>query len=152
MTTEEKAEENIDSAFKDLVPPETPENLPPPKKERKKRESKKLTPVLLFDEETILSLIRFPFDYGARRYGDFWRLQPEEEKALSLLVNKVSSKWIPEWLEKFSDELALTILMFQVLYPRYMTTRDVLAIKKRKEENASEIPPLSSPEQKEVTS
>ena len=90
---------------------------------KRQEEQKKL---LLFDEELIGSFLELPFDYFARRYGDFWKLLPDEKKKLTALSNKVASKWLPLWLERFADEAALGLTFGMIVYPRYLQTKELI--------------------------
>lgn len=94
-------------------------------REQRKREDIKKT-MLLFDDELTGSFIEIPFDYFAKRYGEFWRLAPEEKKKLSTLANKVASKWLPLWLERFADEVALALTFGMMVYPRYLQTKELV--------------------------
>ena len=94
-------------------------------REQRKREDVKRT-MLLFDDELTASFIEIPFDYFAKRYGDFWRLSPEEKKKLSSLTNKVASKWLPLWLERYADEVALALTFGMMVYPRYLQTKELV--------------------------
>ena len=93
--------------------------------EQRRREGAKKA-MLLFDEEIFGSLIELPFDYFTKRYGEFWRLAPEEKKKLSVLTNKVASKWLPLWLERFADEVALGLTFGMIVYPRYLQTKELI--------------------------
>jgi len=94
-------------------------------REQRKREDVKRT-MLLFDEDLTSSFIEIPFDYFAKRYGDFWKLSPEEKKKLASLTNKVASKWLPLWLERFADEVALGLTFGMMVYPRYLQTKELV--------------------------
>ncbi len=69
-----------------------------------------------------------------KRYGDFWKLSEDEEKELSKLVNRVSSKWIPRWLVMYADEIGLIQVIFLLVYPRYAQTQEMLKEKTEKKE------------------
>ena len=92
--------------------------------QRRREDAKKV--MLLFDEDLTGSFIEIPFDYFAKRYGEFWRLSPEEKKKLSSLTNKVASKWLPLWLEQFADEVALALTFGMMVYPRYLQTKELV--------------------------
>lgn len=98
--------------------------------QRRREEAKKAT--LLFDEELIGSFIELPFDYFAKRYGDFWKLSSDEKKKLTILTNKVSSKYLPLWLERFADEVALIATFSMVVYPRWLQTKKTIEEEKEK--------------------
>lgn len=83
-------------------------------------------PVLFFDDETIAHLISFPFSYMAKRQGDFWLLSKDEEKQISVLANKVSSKWLPRWLINYSEEISLASFLFAVIYPRWLMSKAII--------------------------
>lgn len=98
---------------------------------------REITPVLLFDDATIGYIISFPFNYLAQRFGDFWLLSKDEEKQISDLSNKVASKWVPNWLKQYSEEIALISFSFALVYPRYLQTKilsESLKIKPKKED------------------
>ncbi len=94
--------------------------------QRRREEVKKTLP--LFDLDFIDNLIEIPFDYFAKRYGEFWKLSPDEKKKLGSLSNKVASKWIPLWIERFADELALALTFGMIVYPRYQLTKNMIEI------------------------
>ena len=93
--------------------------------EQRRREEVKKTS-LLFDDEIIDSFIEIPFDFLAKRYGDFWKLSPDEKKKLSNLTSKVASKWLPLWLERYADEAALAFTFAVIVYPRYLQTKEMI--------------------------
>ncbi len=103
-------------------------------RQRRTEEAKKLIP--LFDEEIVKSLITAPFDYFAKRYGEFWKLSRDEEAKLTSLTSRVASKWIPVWIERFADEIAFAMTFGMVIYPRYLQTKEMI----EKSKNQSEQP------------
>ncbi len=110
--------------------------------EQRRREEVKSS-LLLFDDEFIGSIIEQPFDFLARRYGELWKLTPEEKKKLAVLSNKVSSKYLPLWIERFADEIALLLTIGTVVYPRYLLTKTML----EKAKESKEEKPVLQPEQ-----
>jgi len=98
--------------------------------QRRREETKKV--MLLFDEELLSSFIDLPFDFFAKRYGDFWKLLPDEKKKLVTLSNKVCSKWLPLWLERFADEVAFILTFSMAVYPRYLQTKKMIEEGKEK--------------------
>lgn len=92
--------------------------------QRRREEVKKSVP--LFDDEFIGSLIEIPFDYFSKRYGEFWKLSIDEKKKLAQVFNKVASKWLPLWLERYADEFTLAFTLFAVTYPRYLQTKEIV--------------------------
>lgn len=109
--------------------------------EQKRREDVKKT-MLLFDDEFVGSVIEQPFDFLAKRYGEQWRLSLEEKKKLGVLCNKVSSKYLPLWLERFADEIALLLTIGTVVYPRYLMTKAMLEKLEEVKKSDLEIQPL----------
>ena len=105
-----------------------------PDSEKPPTRPRDVTPILLFDDETIGFMVSYPFTYFANRYGDFWKLSVDEQKELARLVNKVSSKWAPRFLINWSDELALGQVAFMMIYPRYLQTKDLILKEKTKVE------------------
>jgi hypothetical protein len=93
--------------------------------EQRRREEVKST-MLLFDDEFIGSIIELPFDYLAKRQGEHWKLSPEEKKKLAVLSNKISSKYLPLWLERYADEVSLILTVGTIVYPRYLMTQELL--------------------------
>jgi len=104
--------------------------------QRRREEAKKVA--LLFDEDLIGSFIEIPFDFFAKRYGDFWKLTQDEKKKLTLLTNKVSSKWLPLWLERFADEAALILTFSMVVYPRWLQMKKIEEEKGKSPSSGSE--------------
>lgn len=105
--------------------------------QRKREEVKKAT--LLFDPEFIGSIIELPFDYLAKRFGEFWKLSTDEKSKLTVLSNKLSSKYIPLWVERFADEIAFLSTLGIIIYPRYLMTKEII-------EKAKLEPPVLKPE------
>lgn len=101
-----------------------------------------ISPILFFDDETIAYIISFPFQYMAKRHGDFWLLSKDEEKQISSIANKVTSKWTPRWLINYSEEIALVSLIFALVYPRYLMTK-ALVEEREKKGSAEKIQTLS---------
>lgn len=64
------------------------------------------------------NLVTFPFDFLAERRGDFWRLSIDEKKSLSQATQGIANKYIPNILEKWSDELFFLVVLSVILYPR----------------------------------
>lgn len=93
--------------------------------EQRRREEVKKS-LLLFDDEFMGAIIEQPFDFLAKRYGEQWKLSIEEKKKLGVLCNKVSSKYLPLWIERFADEIALLLTMGTIVYPRYLMTKAML--------------------------
>ncbi len=106
-------------------------------RQRRTEEVKKLIP--LFDEEIVKTLLTVPFDYFAERYGEFWKLSRDEEAKLTSLSSRVASKWIPVWVEKFADEIALALTFGMVVYPRYLQTKKIVEGSKQKPEKTDSI-------------
>ena len=93
-------------------------------RQRRKEEAKKLIP--LFDEEIVKTLVTVPFDYFAKRYGEFWKLSKDEEAKLTSLSSRVASKWVPIWVERFADEIGLGLTFAMIVYPRYLQTKTMI--------------------------
>lgn len=93
-------------------------------RQKRREDAKKMIPLL--DEQIITSLITLPFDYFAKRYGEFWKLSKDEEAKLSALSGRVASKWIPIWIERFADEIALSLTFAMIVYPRYLQTKAMI--------------------------
>jgi len=108
-------------------------------RQRRSEEAKKLIP--LFDEEIVKTLITVPFDYFAKRYGEFWRLSKDEEAKLSSLSGRVASKWIPVWVERFADEIALGLTFGMIVYPRYLQTKAMVEESGSKPQKTEPKPP-----------
>jgi len=100
-------------------------------KEQRRRVGVKET-LLLFDEQFLNSIIELPFDYFAKRYGEFWKLSPDEKGKLTALSNRLASKYIPLWIERFADEIAFLSTLGIIIYPRYLMTKEL--VKKAGEE------------------
>ena len=115
--------------FEDLIKKaelleEQEEEIPIKKKRRRKKVTTTSTPPSFEIDKTLLKpFINFPFDYFAKRYGNHWSLTKEEEETLIDLTAKVTSKWLPTWLEKFADEIALAFYVFIIVLPRVEQTK-----------------------------
>jgi hypothetical protein len=105
--------------------------------EQRRREEVKEASVL-FDAEFLASIVELPFDYFAKRYGEFWKLSSDEKSKLTLLSNRLASKYIPLWIERYADEIAFLSTFGIIIYPRYLMTKEV--IQKAKEKPSSPIP------------
>jgi len=114
--------------------------------QRRREEAKKA--MVLFDEEILVTLIEIPFDYFAKRYGEFWKLSQDEKKKLSTLSNRVASKWLPLWLERFGDEIALGLTFSMIVYPRYIQTKEMIESEKKSQKKMSS---LSQEDQAEIS-
>lgn len=101
-------------------------------RQRRREEAKKLIP--LFDEEIVKTLVTIPFDYFAKRYGEFWKLSKDEEAKLTSLSSRVASKWIPVWIERFADEIGLSLTFAMIVYPRYLQTKAMIEQSKSQSE------------------
>jgi hypothetical protein len=109
--------------------------------EQRRREEVKKS-LLLFDDEFMGAIIEQPFDFLAKRYGEQWKLSIEEKKKLGVLCNKVSSKYLPLWLERFADEIALLLTIGTVVYPRYLMTKAMLEKPEEIKDSKPEIQPM----------
>lgn len=92
--------------------------------QRRRKEVKES--LVLFDDQFLASIIELPFDYFEKRYGEFWKLSPDERKKLADLSNKLASKYIPLWVERFADEIAFLSTLGILIYPRYLMTKAVI--------------------------
>lgn len=110
-------------------------------RQKRREDAKKLMP--LFDEEIVKSLITVPFDYFAKRYGEFWKLSKDEEAKLTGLSSRVASKWIPVWIERFADEVALGLTFGMIVYPRYLQTKEMVERSRVQPEQPKVEPPPS---------
>jgi len=109
--------------------------------EQRKREEIK-TASVLFDAEFLSSIIELPFDYFAKRYGEFWKLSSDEKGKLTTLSNRLASKYIPLWVERFADEIAFLSTMGIIIYPRYLMTKEMI---EKAQKETSEIKPEIQP-------
>lgn len=110
--------------------------------EQRKREEVKKS-LLLFDDEFMGAIIEQPFDFLAKRYGEQWKLSVEEKKKLGVLCNKVSSKYLPLWIERFADEIALLLTMGTIVYPRYLMTKAMLEKPEEVKDSKLDIQPTA---------
>jgi len=111
-------------------------------RQKRREEAKKIIP--LFDEEIVKALITVPFDYFAKRYGEFWKLSKDEEAKLSSLSGRVASKWIPVWMERFADEIALALTFGMIVYPRYLQTKAMVEESRAPKPEKTELQPSES--------
>jgi hypothetical protein len=91
--------------------------------QRRRKEVKES--LVLFDEQFLASIIELPFDFFAKRYGSFWKLGSDEKEKLTNLSNKLASKYIPLWVERFADEIAFLSTFAIIIYPRYLMTKEL---------------------------
>ena len=131
-TIDKPIEETIspDNEFEDLIKKaelleEQEEEIPTKKKRRRKKVTTSAPPPFSIDKSLLKPFINFPFDYLAKRYGAHWTLTKEEEETLIELSAKVTSKWLPTWLEKFTDEIALAFYVFIIVFPRIEQTKEL---------------------------
>jgi len=108
--------------------------------QRRRKEVKES--LVLFDEQFLASIIELPFDFFVKRYGPFWKLGTDEKEKLTNLSNKLASKYIPLWIERFADEIAFLSTFAIIVYPRYLMTKELT--EKTKEENQPLKPELPS--------
>jgi len=92
--------------------------------QRRRKEVKES--LVLFDEQFLGSIIELPFDFFAKRYGEFWKLSLDEKEKLTALSNKLASKYIPLWIERFADEIAFLSTIGILIYPRYLMTKEMI--------------------------
>jgi len=97
--------------------------------QRRRKEVKES--LALFDEQFLASIVELPFDYFAKRYGEFWKLSSDEKGKLTALSNKLASKYIPLWIERFADEIAFLSTLGILIYPRYLMTKEMIEKAKR---------------------
>ena len=111
--------------------------------EQRRRKEVKET-LVLFDDQFLASIIELPFDFFAKRYGEFWRLSPDERKKLTDLSNKLASKYIPLWVERFADEIAFASTFAIIVYPRYLMTKELAekTIEETPKLKAEPLPPV----------
>jgi len=120
-----------DNEFEDLIKKaelleEQEEEIPIKKKRRRKKvTTSSAPPPFSIDKSLLKPFVNFPFDYLAKRYGTHWTLTKEEEETLIELSAKVTSKWLPTWLEKFADEIALAFYVFIIVFPRIEQTKEL---------------------------
>ena len=91
--------------------------------QRRRKEVKES--LVLFDDQFLASIIELPFDFFAKRYGEFWKLSSDERKKLTDLSNRLASKYIPLWVERFADEIAFLSTFAIIVYPRYLMTKEL---------------------------
>lgn len=70
--------------------------------------------------ETVVAMVALPFDLIAKRKGEHWKLSEEESKQIGTLTAKVLTKNVPEWLDKWGDEIALATVLGMAIVGRYM--------------------------------
>jgi hypothetical protein len=114
-----EVKETLEELKAELVT-ESSNEIPPIKKARgRPRRAKVETDTAQADPATIDAispelveqLLSFGFDYIAERRGEHWKLTEQENKQISLLSSRVANKYLPEWLAKFGDEIALSTLL-----------------------------------------
>jgi hypothetical protein len=98
------------------------------KKEREEQAAE-LAPVLA-------EIVAWPFDVVANRRGEYWRLEDDEKTKLALALSRVSCKYVPTFLARFEEEVALVIAAFTVVSVR---------VRKDIAENARKSPALARP-------
>lgn len=71
------------------------------------------------DEKLFHGIIEFPFRYIATRTDDDkWLLTPEESKELTRLTVAVANKHLPLILDRWGEELALTVFLSVIIMKR----------------------------------
>ena len=119
-----KTDKEIDKDFETLLPPEIeeePEIKTEPKKKRKARK-KSLQPE---ENLKIGSLVLMPLNWILQHLASFYNepgfiLNQIETEQLSQCLDKVGSKHLPLWFEKYSDEIGLLFISFTIFYPRFV--------------------------------
>lgn len=103
-----------------------------PRDKTAKAPTEQTPPIEIFDAATIQEIVAAPFDlYAARSGREHWRLSPQEREKIGLLVNRVASKHLPDWLAQYGDELSLGIVVLVAIQIRLKVDSD---IKVREEE------------------
>ena len=101
---------------------------------KKKRGRKKKTETLQIGQ-TLLIPINYLLNHFAEIYNEeSFRLNEQESEEFGNAIDKVASKYLPLWIDKYSDELGLAFITFTIFYPRYNLYRNI----KKKKLNLSE--------------
>jgi hypothetical protein len=67
----------------------------------------------------------------------FFVLSKQEHERIDPLAGRVLAKWVPEWLAKFEDEVALAGLLINVSIAKFaIASATVNELRKREKENA----------------
>lgn len=66
----------------------------------------------------VVELVAWPFDVVAARRGAFWKLTPQESQRLAMSLSVVVEKWLPDFMLRFEEEIALGIILGAVLIGR----------------------------------
>jgi hypothetical protein len=130
--------------------PPTPDPLkdgPPEKKPRKGRKSKQEKAEEAADElkrrkmdiqvrakasaPFVAELISWPFDIIAARRGSFWKIQDAERDRLAFCLAAVLEKWLPDFMLKYGEEIALGAVFAGVVISRVREDRRVNVSVKR---------------------
>lgn len=119
----------IDEDFQAILE-ETEEIEEKPKKRGRK---KKKEPELLQVGETFLLPLNYVLKNLSKRYNEpAFELNDFEKNEFSKAIDKVASKYVPLWLDKYNDELALCFISFTIFYPRYQLYQKIKTAEKEK--------------------
>lgn len=70
-------------------------------------------------------LISWPFDIVASKRGPFWTLQKPERERLAFCIAVVMEKWLPDFMLKYGEEIALGAVFAGVVIGRVREDRRV---------------------------
>lgn len=89
--------------------------------------------------DTIQPLVEWPFDTLAERRGSFWKLSPKESGQLSLCLGVIFAKWLPYWLVKWEEEIALGIILGTAFLTRVKEDRRRSAERRSRSDGAAAV-------------
>lgn len=84
-------------------------------------------------EELIKAFIGMPYEIIANRYGEHWRLSENEIEQMVGPHQRVINKYLPEFLKKHADLIAIVYLHGVAIGMRYRIQRQIDEEEKKKE-------------------
>jgi ribosomal protein L44E len=107
---------------------------------KQKRRTGEIPEFTFFDEGIVEGFLKLPFDYLARVHkNEDLKLSPEESKQGAKLLNTITTKRLPVWLEKYSDEFAIALWFVMIMSPRLQ----MISESKKKKESLDKKDPES---------
>jgi len=98
----------------------------------------------------VAELVAWPFDIVAARRGPFWKLGDDEKQRLAYCIAMVMEKWLPDFMLKYEEEIALGAVLTGVVigrvrvdrrvHPRVERPRDNGTAEKREDDASTSYP------------
>jgi len=82
-------------------------------------------PIDTISPEMVGEILSFGFEYIADRRGEHWKLSIPEKDRLAILSSRVANKYLPEWIARFGDEIALSTMLGLCIFARFRIDAEI---------------------------